>query len=304
MSITAARVVFDDIVSHGNEFVGPTRGYLPSQNGLLPVVFGLEYWGNDPETNSLYALIAMLDTFDRPHHFGSTRNLAPAFLVASLLVLSLGVAASRIKPAVQKPSEEPLDVTFVEKVEAEPPPPPKIKHMPPPPAAAPVVPDHLKKVVVDTPPPVKPLEAPVQVQKAPLAEADPSKDKGVIVAGNGEGDPAGLEGGSVNGKAGGVVRSEAPALPEAATAPVPSDDNLAPEYPEAAKSAGLTDLVILKIVIDEQGRVEDIKVMRGNPPFVEAALAAVKTWKYEPAHLAGNAIRVYRIIKIPFKLRT
>ena len=50
------------------------------------------------------------------------------------------------------------------------------------------------------------------------------------------------------------------------------------------------------------GSVGDVKAMRGEEPFVSAAIAAVKKWKYEPARLNGQAITVYRIVQIPFKL--
>jgi outer membrane biosynthesis protein TonB len=48
--------------------------------------------------------------------------------------------------------------------------------------------------------------------------------------------------------------------------------------------------------------VVDVQVMRGEEPFVSAAVATVKSWKYEPARYKGQAITVYRIIQIPFKL--
>jgi TonB family protein len=60
--------------------------------------------------------------------------------------------------------------------------------------------------------------------------------------------------------------------------------------------------VILKVVVTESGKVTNIQVMRGDPPFVEAAIAAVKTWTFEPARLDGKTIAVYRILKIPFRL--
>lgn len=249
----------------------------------------------------------MLNTFDNEYALSSSRNLAGSAFVAGAMVFAIGLILSAAGKHVVQKVEKAVEVTFVEEAPPEPvkppPPAPKLKAAPPP-AAAPVVPDHLKKIVVDTPPPVKPLEAPVAVDKAPLAEADPAQDKGVIVVGQGEGDPAGLEGGTVGGVAGGQVKPEAPALPEKASAPVPLDTNAVPEYPADAKAAGLGGMVILKVVIDAGGAVEDVVVMRGESPFVEAALKAVKTWRYEPARVDGQAMRVYRIIKIPFRLRT
>ena len=50
------------------------------------------------------------------------------------------------------------------------------------------------------------------------------------------------------------------------------------------------------------GTVANVQVLRGDEPFVGAALQAVKRWKYEPARYKGQPIAVYRIIQIPFKL--
>jgi hypothetical protein len=64
-------------------------------------------------------------------------------------------------------------------------------------------------------------------------EADPSQDKGIAVCGEGEGDPAGLEGGTAGGKVGGT----AIALPEDADPPTPAAENRIPTYPQEARAA-------------------------------------------------------------------
>ena len=198
--------------------------------------------------------------------------------------------------------EKAVDITFVEKVVQEPPPPPppvEVKREPPP-AAAPVVRPDQKIRRLDKPPPPKELVAPKDMPTDKPAEADPSQDKGVAVYGEGQGDPAGLEGGSAGGVAGGQVG--AIALPEDAVPPAPDDANRVPPYPQEARAEGRTGTVILKVVIRADGVVTDVQVMRGDEPFVSAALAAVKTWKYKPALYKGQPITVYRIIQIPFKL--
>jgi len=156
---------------------------------------------------------------------------------------------------------------------------------------------------LDKPPPPQELVAPKEMPQEVPEEADPSQDKGIAVYGElGEGDPAGLEGGSADGVAGGQVG--AIALPEDADPPTPADDNTAPAYPQEARAAGKTGMVILKIVIRADGTVDadTVQVMRGDEPFVSAAVAAVKHWRYEPARYQGQPITVYRIIQIPFKL--
>jgi TonB family protein len=105
------------------------------------------------------------------------------------------------------------------------------------------------------------------------------------------------QGGVVGGQVGGAI-----ALPEDASPPVPSKGNAIPPYPQEARAAGRTGTVVLKVVILADGSVADVQVIRGEEPFVTAAVQAVKNWKYEPARFKGQPITVYRIIQLPFKL--
>jgi protein TonB len=252
----------------------------------------------------------MADAASTFGHYGRTEHVPRQWFAAvagsSLLYVAIGVAAVVLGTATkQMVTEQPVDVTFVEKVaKPEPPPPPPVieeKPKPPPPAAAPVVPKNMKVVKLDKPPPPKELVAPKEIPHEAPEEADPSQDKGIAVYGEpGDGDPAGLEGGMAGGVAGGHVG--AIALPEDADPPMPAKSNTPPEYPQEARAAGKTGMVILKVVILADGRVADVEVMRGEEPFVSAAVRAVKAWRYEPARFKGQAITVYRIIQIPFKL--
>ena len=220
------------------------------------------------------------------------------YAALAILVLVFGSAARKMV------SERPVEITFTEQiVKPEPPPPapPVEVKAAPPPAAAPVIPKNMKVRQLDKPPPPKTLVAPKDMPQTAPKEADPSQDKGIAVYGEpDEGDPAGLEGGSKGGSAGGQVG--AIALPEDAVPPLPAKTNNPPAYPQEARATGKTGTVILKVVILADGRVADVQVMRGAEPFVSAAVAAVKAWRYEPARYKGQPITVYRIIQIPFKL--
>ncbi|NMO23025.1 TonB family protein [Pyxidicoccus fallax] len=92
-------------------------------------------------------------------------------------------------------------------------------------------------------------------------------------------------------------------LPEEAKPPVELASNARPEFPQAARAAGKEGQVILKIVVTEAGEVRDVTVLRGEEPFVSAAVRAVSTWRYQPALLEGRPITVYRVVKVPFRLR-
>jgi protein TonB len=93
-------------------------------------------------------------------------------------------------------------------------------------------------------------------------------------------------------------------LPEDADPPEPDDNNIMPEYPEEMRTKGIEAQVILKVVITEEGSVTNIQILRGDEPFVTVAKEAVKSWKFSPAKLEGTPIAVFKIIKIPFRLKS
>ena len=76
-----------------------------------------------------------------------------------------------------------------------------------------------------------------------------------------------------------------------------------PVYPEVARKARAEGKVILEIVVDRTGDVEAVKVLRSNPLFDQAAIEAVKMWKYQPAFQGGRPVRVYLTVVVEFSLR-
>jgi TonB family protein len=76
-----------------------------------------------------------------------------------------------------------------------------------------------------------------------------------------------------------------------------------PEYPEAARREGVQGVVILVITVDEEGNVEEIKIARKVHPLLdEAAIAAVKQWKYSPTLLNGEPIPVTATVTVNFEM--
>jgi periplasmic protein TonB len=92
-------------------------------------------------------------------------------------------------------------------------------------------------------------------------------------------------------------------LPDGAQPATPSPSNAAPEFPAAARGRGLEGVVALKIVVTASGSVGEIRVLKGEEPFVRAAVSAVRQWRYTPARFQGEAIAVWKIVKVPFRLR-
>lgn len=91
-----------------------------------------------------------------------------------------------------------------------------------------------------------------------------------------------------------------------ATNPVRIDESYVdPEYPELARVARVEANVILQAVIEYDGRVGEIRVLRCSKPrfgFEEASIAAVSQWRYEPAKQNNAPVAVYFTIMVDFKL--
>ena len=78
---------------------------------------------------------------------------------------------------------------------------------------------------------------------------------------------------------------------------------VAPTYPPEALASGQRGIVILELVVDTQGKVEAVTVVRSVPPFDEAATAAVRQWEYEVTRVGGNPVKVRLTVPITFALR-
>jgi TonB family protein len=76
-----------------------------------------------------------------------------------------------------------------------------------------------------------------------------------------------------------------------------------PIYPEAALKARVQGRETLEITVDEEGNVVEAKVLQGHPYLDEAAVAAVKQWKYNPTFLNGKPIPVKATVSIVFNLK-
>ena len=78
-----------------------------------------------------------------------------------------------------------------------------------------------------------------------------------------------------------------------------------PHYTEVARRARLEGVVIVQAVIDKQGSVASVKLLKGLPLGLDqAAVEAIKRWRFEPARLAdGRAAMVYYTLTVKFELQ-
>ncbi len=76
-----------------------------------------------------------------------------------------------------------------------------------------------------------------------------------------------------------------------------------PSYTVAAKEAKHQGRVVLRAVIDEEGRVDDIEVIEGQPyGLSEAAISSIRTWRFHPALYQGEPVAVFYILTVNFRL--
>ena len=76
-----------------------------------------------------------------------------------------------------------------------------------------------------------------------------------------------------------------------------------PVYPEEAKAAGVSGVVIIEITIGTGGSVVKAVVLRSIPLLDQAALDAVYQWEYEPTLLNGEPAEVVMTVTVNFTLK-
>jgi len=75
-----------------------------------------------------------------------------------------------------------------------------------------------------------------------------------------------------------------------------------PVYPSEARERHITGDVLLRILIDTSGNVTNVRVEKGEPILVDAAVEAVKKWKYRPYVLDGEPVEMDAPILIKFRM--
>lgn len=231
------------------------------------------------------------------------RNAGIFLLAFGLLAFAYNVFAHRAK-TVKAPPPMPKEVVL-----APPPPIDETKPPPPPPPSAP--PPPVKPTVQFTPPVVK-EDQEVQEDEKP-AEKEELKEA-AAGAQTAEGDPNGIDPGIIDKPGTGTGAVEAgppppqiftyveqqPAFPGDVSAYLSEHIS----YPEAARNAGKEGRVVVKFVVNEDGSISDVQVLRGfgfgSEEEAKRVVAGMPKWK--PGKQNGRPVKVYFSLPITFQL--
>jgi protein TonB len=76
-----------------------------------------------------------------------------------------------------------------------------------------------------------------------------------------------------------------------------------PRYPPLALQTRQEGTVVLHAIISRDGRINAVEVVSGSPLFLQAALDAVRQWRYRPTLLNGEPVEVETTITVMFRLQ-
>ncbi len=219
----------------------------------------------------------MRSGYQPPH-----RSKPVAFCASLGIVAALGSAFVMLSgPTIILKKQKPLVVTM----ELLPPPPPEVsQETPPPPPATPQLVAPPPIVRVPTPPAMVPAPSP-ETPLPPTIVSVPAPS---------------------------VAAAPAPPAPPAPPAePVSGDlslnmlDATPPRYPVESRRKREQGIVRLSVLVGTDGRVADVGVAgsSGSERLDQAALSAVRRWRWSPLKRGGVATMVRGIVTIPFVLK-
>jgi len=138
----------------------------------------------------------------------------------------------------------------------------------------------------------------IQEREAPMA--------GVVV-----GVPGGVQGGQMNGVMSEIIGITPVAVPRVAVQRIRVSQGVTqgmvlhkvqPVYPPLARLARVQGSVVLAAVIGKDGTIQNLHVVSGHPLLTQAALDAVKQWRYRPYILNNEPVEVDTQVTVNFTL--
>ena len=135
-----------------------------------------------------------------------------------------------------------------------------------------------------------------------LSGPEPAINQNVADWGDGNGPNSDL----FRGQPGANVVQAKPKAPEHISSGVASGlliVNTAPSYPLIAKAARVQGTVVLQATISRSGTIENLRAVGGPAMLRQAALDAVKSWRYRPYLLDGMPVEVETTVNVVFTLQ-
>lgn len=74
-----------------------------------------------------------------------------------------------------------------------------------------------------------------------------------------------------------------------------------PEYPAMARQLKITGKVELQVTISPEGKVEDVKILTGNPVLTKSCAKIVADWKFRPFLQEGKPSRAIAPLSFDFR---
>jgi protein TonB len=189
------------------------------------------------------------------------------------------------------------------------------------------LPTQMMATLLVAPPPPPPPQAPVQVKiKSEMIEnqlqapskipkeikqikesAAPPSMAGVSgMEGMGGGTAGGVMGGILGGIGTGpaIVKAAPPKKLSISSGVMAGNllDKTVPQYPAIAKAARIQGTVVLQATISKAGGIQNLRVISGPPMLQQAAMDAVRSWRYKPYLLNGDPVEVETTVNVVFNL--
>ncbi len=155
-----------------------------------------------------------------------------------------------------------------------------------------------EKVFRDRPAPARAPASHTQPAPASGAVQGPKGNKvgGGSLPGGGSGGPGGGSGQGTGGSGGfGLKQVDIPPIPI---------KKVVPEFPDVARQMGISGKVVLKFLVEANGRVAKASVIAARPQgvFNQSALEAIGEWKFKPGRYRGKAVAVWVELPVRFDL--
>ncbi|MGC2401005.1 MAG: energy transducer TonB, partial [Acidobacteriaceae bacterium] len=74
-----------------------------------------------------------------------------------------------------------------------------------------------------------------------------------------------------------------------------------PDYPAGARPAHLQGVIVLDVVVGRDGKVAQVRALNGPEILAQAAIEAMRWWRFEPYRVNGDPEAVETTVAVEFK---